>query len=354
MKVTFKTEKQKDPTVNDGFSVRYGPAKRFAFKTRWYFLLALVLSPLLIFAVHIFNNKVLITADGILTTNPIVLNAPQTAYIDSIKVKPGSKVDEKQTLMKMSSPLLETELSVLTDNFKRIKEEHLLSLNDLKSLHLKKINLFKENMESQQSLSEEYSAYNKQGVLPLNEKYLIAENTLTARSRYEDALADYESIIIEHNNGSVAKTILELELAVSKARIKDEMLKIKAPKNAKAVEVLVEEGAFVLEGEPLISISNLGTPEVHVYLSPKHMNYARMGQTAEVKMPNGDSYLGVITQPTQMAKNLPSQLSGPFENNKSVIKVTLDISPTPPVILEGMPVEVRFHYRNKKIEQKQS
>lgn len=351
MKISFKTEKQKNPLVNDGFSVRYGPAKRFAFKGRWYFLLVLILSPLIIFAVHILNEQVLVNADGILTTNPIILNAPQTAYIEKINVRPGDEIVDQQVLVKMNSPLVEAELGVLSNNYQRIKTEHEHSLKELENLHIKNVKLFEENMASQKALSAEYSAYKKQGILPLQDKYLIAENNLLSLSRYNDAQIRYEQILIEHKSGGVAQTLFELEVALSKAKIKDEMLKIKAPKNAKVVEVLVEEGGFAQKGEPLISVSNLKKPLIHVYLDPKYMNYAQIGQTAKVTFPNGDQYIGIIRQPTQITKTLPSQLSGPFENNKPTIKVILDISPTPPVILEGMPVKVRFHYVKRKVEE---
>ena len=152
---------------------------------------------------YIFNEEVLVTADGILTTNPIILNASQTAYIEAVNVKPGDKVTDQQVLLQMNSPLLKAELNVLSNNYERIEKQHARSLKDLENLHLKKVKLFKQNMSSQRSLSIEYGAYSEKGVLPLQDKYLIAENNLLAMSRYNDSLISYERIIIVNINNPV-------------------------------------------------------------------------------------------------------------------------------------------------------
>ncbi|MEW6999460.1 hypothetical protein AADZ86_17365 [Colwelliaceae bacterium BS250] len=77
------------------------------------------------------------------------------------------------------------------------------------------------------------------------------------------------------------------------------------------------------------------------------MDYIKVGQTAIIELPNGDKYRGTINEPAQFTQKLPAILSGPFEANKAAIKVTLDITPAPTVMPEGLPVTVRFHYLNR-------
>lgn len=81
-----------------------------------------------------------------------------------------------------------------------------------------------------------------------------------------------------------------------------------------------------------------------MYLKPDRMDYVAIGQTASLTLPNGKIYDGIVNTPTQLSEKLPDVLSAPFRRSEAMIKVTLDISPIPDVMVEGLPVKVRFHY----------
>ncbi|WP_303844683.1 hypothetical protein [Aeromonas sobria] len=48
MKVTFNPPKKQDATSDQGIRVLYAPAKRIAFRARWYLILLLAFSPVII------------------------------------------------------------------------------------------------------------------------------------------------------------------------------------------------------------------------------------------------------------------------------------------------------------------
>lgn len=344
MKISFQTEKQKNPTKNDGFKVVYAPAKRLAFKIRWYLLLSLILSPLVAFAWHMIDDQVLVTADGILTSEPITLVAAGEGFVTAVNVRPGQTVLADTKLVQLYSPVVDNEYELLASKYQQFYQHHEQGLDSIEGLHKLQIATLRKAQISQQLINDEYEKFNSRGMLPLNERLLIEQNNIAAKSRYQQALINYESAVIEHKNGALAKTLLDIELAMSSAQAKQGMLSLTAPKSALVNDVFVKDGEFVKQGEPLLVISNLAKPVVNVYLAPERMDYAKIGQTATITLPNGEEYKGVVNTPTQLSEKLPDVLSGPFEGSKAAIKVTLDINPTPVIMLEGLPVEVRFHY----------
>lgn len=58
MKVKFHLEKDKQPTSDNGMKIIYGSAKRGGYRFRWYCILALVLSPILIMAYVFFQQYI--------------------------------------------------------------------------------------------------------------------------------------------------------------------------------------------------------------------------------------------------------------------------------------------------------
>ncbi|HCM48827.1 MAG TPA: hypothetical protein DIS98_15465 [Colwellia sp.] len=348
MKISFKTEKQINPTKNDGFKVAYAPAKRIAFKIRWYLLLSLILSPLVIFGWYMIKQKVLITAVGILTTEPIVLVSAEEGFIRSIDVVPGERVQSKQKLLQMYSPILMKDQELLSRNYELFSTYHKQGLDSIEVLYMRQIATYKKAALSQRLISKEYQEYNERGVLPLSDKLLIQRSNVEATGRYQEVLISYETAVEEHKKGDLAKSLLHIERALIQVKVKQQMLSVFTPKAAIVNNIMVKEGQFVDKSEPLISISNLAKPVVHVYLAPERMDYVKMGQTAIITLPNGKTYDGVVNTPTQLSEQLPGVLSGPFKGSESAIKVTLDITPIPEVIIEGLPVKIRFHYTAEK------
>lgn len=347
MKVTFKTEKQKNPNRNDGFKVVYAPAKRLAFKLRWYFLLSIVLSPLVYFTWYMVNQELLVKADGILTTEPITLDASQSAFVDKVLVAAGEQVEKDQVLIALSSPEIEKEIAILTRKYNKFKAYYDEGYKTLDALHLRQIASYKNAKASQDNINAEFSEYNKQGMLPLNDRLAMQQNTVLAETKYQEALIEREAVLAAHKNGQLANTLLDLELALSDAKVKREQLSIRAPKSATINDVLAIEGEHVSGGHALVAISNLSEPVVNVYLAPERMDFAKIGQTATITLPNGDEYIGSVNRSVQMSQKMPSILAGPFEGNKSALKVTLDITDAPESFFEGLLVKVRFHYVNR-------
>lgn len=138
MKVVFKHEKQINPQAEGGLKVNYAGAKRAAFKLRWNLLLLLILSPIIIFFIYLFNEEVLINADGILTSEPITIYAREDGLIEKIYYLPGEKIPAGQDLFVMSSPIIDAEVTFLTEKLDYYREKQSASLAKLTLLYHKK------------------------------------------------------------------------------------------------------------------------------------------------------------------------------------------------------------------------
>mgnify|MGYP005993393113 CR=1 FL=1 len=344
MKIQFQSEKQKNAALNDGFKVVYAPAKRLAFKIRRNILLAIIVSQLVLFTWHMLDDQLLVTADGIMTTEPIYLDAPQSVFVEKINVKAGDVIDEKDVLVHLNSPVINKELNLLNRKYVEFKSHYENGNKAINLLYAKKIATLKTAEKTQAKLNVKYQDYNERGVLPLSDQLLMEQSSLDAKMQHQQAVIEHQRALDEHRNGQTTTVLMDLELAIARAQAKRDMLNISSNKKAVVNEVFVKEGEFIGEDTPLLSISNLSEPVINVYLPPERMDYARIGQTATITLPNGDSYEGVVNTPTQMSQKMPDILSGPFDGNKPAIKVTLDMHPVPDVIFEGLPVEVRFHY----------
>ncbi|MDA1378824.1 hypothetical protein PCI56_01760 [Plesiomonas shigelloides subsp. oncorhynchi] len=69
MKVNFHLDKQNNPQAENGVKVQYGAPKRGGYRMRWYMILAIVISPVVLMAYYLFRSQFLITAPAIVTSN---------------------------------------------------------------------------------------------------------------------------------------------------------------------------------------------------------------------------------------------------------------------------------------------
>jgi hypothetical protein len=85
-------------------------------------------------------------------------------------------------------------------------------------------------------------------------------------------------------------------------------------------------------------------PSVIAYLSPKYAKYARKGQKAVVKLPNGERLQAEVDTDSNLTKRPPTDLSSPIRSRDLMLLVSLKLeSPlTDFQWVDGLPVSVRF------------
>lgn len=344
MKVSFRTRKSSKPTEDQGFRVGYGAVKRTGYVIRWYFIVFVIISPILGFAWYGASKTLLITAKGILTTEPLNLKAIESGTIMSVSVKPGQHVQAHEHILTIDSPVLTDEAKLLKKSITFLNQDNHTAQKKYLKLGQEKVNTARANLAVQSDFDLQYKAYKEKGIIPLSEQVQLQQAKTDAKLKLLNAQQEYHTGKGNFLSGPSTQGILSLSQELSKIESRIQQLKIHAPHAAMINDLFIQNGEYVTVGEELASISSRQEPVVIAYIDPADMNYSAIGQTATITFPNNDTYEAVINEPTQLANKIPAVLASPFDGSKPALKVTLTLQRPVDKMIEGLPVHIRFHY----------
>ncbi|KZY72612.1 hypothetical protein A3742_07955 [Oleiphilus sp. HI0071] len=346
MKVEFKHEKQHDPTRQTGFKVSYAPAKRATFKMRWYLLVLLVVSPVVYVFWHFFNADILVKADGILTSEPVTIFARDEGVVVDIGYQQGDRITRGAPLIEMRSSVFAAEIALLENRLAEYEESVYRTSLKIEDVSDRKVALYDNAKKTSLGFKKEISDKKYAQHMPLSDRVALELAKLEIEDKAVEA--ERESILSHARETSsfTASVLLDLEKELSRAKAKQSQLNIYAHAESIINEVFVSEGEFVVKASPLMSLRNREQPVVNVYLQPNRLEYAKQGSKATIRFPDGKKYIGEVKVPVKVVDKIPAMLSGPFETSKAAIKVQIDIDEPIDEFVEGLPVEVRFHYGN--------
>ncbi|MEL3928782.1 HlyD family secretion protein [Aeromonas enteropelogenes] len=348
MKVTFNPPKKQDATSDDGIRVLYAPAKRIAFKARWYLILLLAFSPVIILLGYLGREWWLTQAPAIITTEPQLVVANGDGFIRSIYMSPGQSISQGDALMRFESPTLKANIEGRKARLKALEldkgNDEQAILNNLDE----QISIAERGTREQEGIYQEYAGYRKE--------------KLVSSAEYASALLSWTQSRIDLQKARAEKTQQELQikedhltgpLASARHQLEQELTEMEAimrqqqplsPATGKVSDVLVQEGDWVFSGAPLALISKHMDPLVIAYVQPKYLTSMETGHKATVKLPSGERLAARIARPVELADKLPAQLAAPFEGEKATLKVALALDEKLPANLqvEGLPVTVLF------------
>ncbi|GGI77355.1 hypothetical protein GCM10007978_13780 [Shewanella hanedai] len=349
MKVSYQpSSKSERPTVDKGLKVDYAAAKRGGFKGRWYLLLLLVISPVLIVLWVLARPHVFVLASGIVTTEPLEMRAPAKGELVSISVKQGQQLAKGNVVLEIVNVQLNAQINELNRQLLSIhKGKPQSNKTILQQLQLR-IDVADEGVERQNDLLQTYKDFQKRGIVPTSDMAMILQAHTASKMALEqakvDLLQEKERQHIESVAGSITQARHGIELQLANFRAQQADLVIHTPYDSHVADILVQQGEHIAEDQPLVLISGRSSSVIFAFLDPKYLDYTMMGQKATVKLPNGDHFRAQVSEPTELVGRLPRQLSGPFDGEKPVLRVTLTPDVELPISIEGVPVEVSFDY----------
>ncbi|MEE1674754.1 HlyD family efflux transporter periplasmic adaptor subunit [Agarivorans aestuarii] len=350
MKIRFNKAGETKPTEKSGFKVNYAQAKRGGYRVRWYILLALILSPLAILVWFFGKDLAFVRADGILTMNPLIINAPIDGKITELWVNDEQIVNANQALLSFSIATLSAQKALLKDDIAKL-EQGLAQINDGVKRNLSSSLLSaQKNLKQHQEFEQEYRQYQEQGLMSLDEVATLQNQYFSAEQgvfKVQQQLSQEQERMLA---GPAQQWRNQLRLQVLELQQQIDQRTLTAPYQTKVSEMMVQVGQYVEKGTPLLILAGRNQPEVQVYLPPKYIEYGQLGRTATVTLPNGEDYLAEVLRGTEIAQKIPDILSGPFEGAEPALKVSLSVPKRlKQQIVEGMPVSVRFHYVNRDL-----
>ncbi len=349
MKVSYQpSDKAQRPTAEKGIEVNYAAAKRGGFKGRWYLLLTLVITPVVIVGWILLRPHLFILATGIVTSEPLQVRASKTGEVAAIKVKSGDEIASGTVLMTLADPQLSVQISELERQLIQLNQEREVSQSDIIEQLQTRIEIAEEGVARQDGLLNQFEQYQRRGVVPTADMASVLQADTAAKMALEQARADLMEARHDQQTellaGPIAQLKYNIEFQLAGLRAQDSVLQIKAPKATHVVDVLVQVGEHIVEDRPLILLEGRKSAVVFAYLAPKYMEYTEIGQKATIRLPNGERIRAEISEPTELVGRLPKQLSGPFDGEKPVLQITLKPEVALPTAIEGVPVEVSFDY----------
>nr|WP_250885672.1 HlyD family efflux transporter periplasmic adaptor subunit [Shewanella jiangmenensis] len=273
------------------------------------------------------------------------MRSPAGGVVNALYQKRGDAVTTGQPLLELKDPALDAQIQGLERQLAQMQQFRDLGA-EISNQMAEKIRVAEEGVKRQDELLGQFETFRKKGVVPTADMAAVMQAHTSAKMALEQARAE---LIMEQQRqqesrqaGVVTQSRQRMELELSRLKALREQLIIRAPYDARVADVQVQIGEQLALERPLLWLSGRASPVVVTYLEPKYLDFVEIGQEATIKLPNGDSFRGRIEEPTELVSKLPKQLSGPFDGEKPVLKVTLTPAETLPLAVEGVPVEVSF------------
>ena len=357
MRVKFKSQKQALPDREHGMRIEYGLAKRTLPKLRWYLILLLAASPIILFFGNIIYSFVVVEAPGVIRLPTNIMRSTVSGTVSQIYVHDHDQVLEGQMLITLQNPDLEAKINRIEgdiidlESIKPIENKQQTSkvvrhLNEQLKSARKLLAFRKERLDSIQYLFDQGAA-------------TLAELS-TASSQYDQASISYNNIKrdiakeqevssqdIQLQTNSQQNEILRNKLKRELTLLKEQRMRqsIRASSAGKVTELPVTQGEFIASGTHLVSISTQEKASITAYLAPKDARFAKIGQTATVKLPNGIRFPAVVESVPRLTSQVPSATAGPLGIRPRGIVVELipKINFKDDFRVQGLPVTVKFN-----------
>lgn len=312
--------------LNEKLKVHYAPAKRHLPKWQWYGLAILLISPLAYCFTHILLNNMSVTANGFITTDSIVIRAPEDCYIDTLSVRVGQTVDAGAMLVALKSPTLISQETYLTKELTVAKTDFAAMQNtELPALLLQQQASVKELTETQQYY-EKLSKLRQQGIVTIMDLQNAAINyqhslSLLNNIAYQIAKNKRE---FQLNRVSHLQKLDELQEQLAELKVSESLLKISAPRKSTVIRVSNQPKEYVSKGQQIMVIALGQEYYVRALIDPKYAMQVARGNKVKILLPDNKVILGTVTQQPNFTTEKNNTVL--FDDNDSyqiVVKITL-------------------------------
>lgn len=334
MKVRFSNPKETRPTSDQGLEVLYAPARRSAFRFRWYLILLLITSPFLFFAGKFIHGLLIVEVPAQVIFPLSELRARDTAQVTGVKVKEGQTVQPGQLLVEM-------------DNREwRLRLEQLKALTRVQSeTSLAAGQSVEEVLNSQLARAEERLAL----LIRLMDQGAATRGEVMDAANLRDRLLlerltfqQQETRLAEQVTASSNVSQLDAERVWLENRLNE--LALHANEEGLVTEILVREGENVGPGTPIIQVRNPSDARIYAYIGMDQAHHARAGEPMCIKLPDGEIVRGHIAGPPQNAASVPADIRAAFASRRRDLLVTVETEQALPVrwLVQNLPLQIRF------------
>lgn len=294
--------KLKQVNRNPNNKAEYGLGKKLIPRLQWYLLAVFLLLPIIYLVGKIVYDNFYPHAKGVVVAEEFNINAPIDGYVESINHLQGDKVKINRNLVKLKSPILESQIITLSRQMKVLLQQknayqnpELIELEELKKQALGQI-------KTSKSYYDSLLVYQKQGIVTLLQLHDARQLYLNAEQQYKMILAriTQTKLDFEVNKAQVFDDdIRKLELEMIDKNKQNELLNLVAPVNGTIKEIAVHNGEFVAKDKNLLVISSQDQFRILAFVDAKYLARVHAGAKVRLILPNKSIASGVI-------ENIPS------------------------------------------------
>ena len=349
MKFSFQ-KKEIDPNTVQGMKVPYAPAKRQAAKWRWYLILFIVSSPLLYFLFKLILSQVIVTAQGFVSLEKVAVNSTSAGTIQKMYAGVGEELPSGSVIAQLYSAGLSSQKIMLESELSALDHPKIPYDKAQELLLRKRIDLTDEVLSFERKyLTNVIFLYN-QGAATVAELDLARERKTKAELDHDRARFELGRLLESRQRYPILPDIeaekkrRQITAKLKALRLQQARLVQTLPYDGRILDVFAKEGEAVSTGSSLLLLGRSDKPSVIAYLSPKYAKYARKGQKAVVKLPNGKTLQAEVNTDSNLTKRLPADLSSPIGSRDLMLLVNLALETPLPDFhwVDGLPVSVRF------------
>ncbi|EHM10817.1 multidrug resistance efflux pump [Thermanaerovibrio velox DSM 12556] len=341
MKISFSPKKVRED-VDRGVRVEYGPPKRAFLRWRWYALLLVVSSPLILLLWRATAFYLLASAPGVLVMERRVISSPLGGVVASLSLRPGDRVGAGDVLFVVKDPSAPLRANALREELRALKgaglkaaalrpgsgQEALVRANRLnlsrQMEYLRSVEtLFRQGAATRAELEE------ARGRLEAARAALAQSSALLEPQEVDDtSIRQYEA----QRRARIAQ--LEGELKALEGTLERT---VASPEDGVILEVFAPQGHGVALGGPVLSLGSLGDVRVICYLDPRKLGRSSPGVPVTVRFPDGRKLPGHVEGSPVLS------VQDPRSDGRSVlVPVRLDRSVEPQSLVDSLPVTVSF------------
>jgi len=335
MKVRFSSSKERQPDLENGLRVLYGPGKRVAYRLRWYLILALVASPLVFVFGRILIDALRLEAPAQLSVPTTEVRAIDSGTIQELPVQAGQRVSTGELLVRLDNPEWRLRLTQLKP----------ASLPDGDAIGRSAESVQQSTIGLQGQMVKLFKGLNRQGGISSAE-LLQSEVELNVQRL---ALLELERRLQQDRFQIQGKPIQNLRDQRERQWLASrlQLLTMRADTDGRVAEVLVNRGENVGPGTLLMRIERAEEPLLWIYLQPRYAGMAKPGEVVEVKMPDGSWLKAKILQQADLARRLPPGLRSNLDNQGLALQLPARFEQPLPLQwrVDQLPLTARFPHK---------
>jgi multidrug resistance efflux pump len=325
--------------------VNYAPAKRQLPKWQWYGLALVLLSPLFYFIIKFLISAILITANGFITTDSVVIRAPADGYIYRISVKTGEPVAENVGLVWLESPILATQQAHISKQLTDANAKlHATDNTELESLLIKK-QTAEQHLAQTQAYYQKLSKLTQQGlvtIVDLHRAEVDYQNSEMQLNEINHQIAknqnDFKLNVITPQRQKIAS----LQQQLAELEVNQGLLQISAPAAGTVIAIHNQAHEYVSKGQEIMAIATNEAYYVKALLDAKYTSKIKVGDSVKILLPDHQLLSGVVAQAPGFTQKTETSLV----NNNNPYTVVIKITPQDPIPKQyqiyNLPVTVVF------------